>query len=43
MNLPKFSVKNPVAVNLLMWAIIIGGGFYAATLVRELFRLLSRS
>ena len=37
MNLPQFSVKNPVAVNLLMWAIIIGGAYYAFNLVRELF------
>ncbi len=37
MNLPKFSVNNPVAVNLLMWGIILAGSYYAVTLVRELF------
>ena len=37
MNLPRFSVKNPVAVNLLMWLIIAGGIYYWLTLVREFF------
>jgi HAE1 family hydrophobic/amphiphilic exporter-1 len=36
-SLPRFSVKNPVIVGLLM-ATIIGGGLYASlTLVREMF------
>ncbi|MFT7618132.1 MAG: HAE1 family hydrophobic/amphiphilic exporter-1 [Planctomycetota bacterium] len=37
MNLPKFSVNNPVAVNLLMWSMIFAGAYYAFNLVRELF------
>ena len=37
MSLPSFSVKNPVAVNLLMWMIIAGGLYHGFTLVREFF------
>ena len=37
MNLPRFSVRNPVAVNLLMWAILIGGAYEMTNLVREFF------
>ncbi len=37
MSLPKFSVQNPVAVNLLMWIIVVVGAYYAFNLVRELF------
>lgn len=37
MNLPRFSVQNPVAVNLLMWVIILAGAFYWTTMVREFF------
>jgi len=36
-SLPRFSVNNPVLVNLLMIAIIIGGSYGAFTLVREMF------
>lgn len=37
MNLPRFSVRNPVAVNLLMIGIIVGGLVAWFTLVREFF------
>ena len=37
MNLPRFSVRNPVAVNLLMVAIVVGGLVAWMTLVREFF------
>ena len=37
MSLPRFSVQNPVAVNLLMALIIVAGAYYGFTLVRELF------
>lgn len=37
MSLPAFGVKNPIFVNLLMWATILGGVFYWNTLVREFF------
>ena len=37
MNLPDFSVKNPVAVNLLMWAILVSGFYFWNTMVREFF------
>ncbi len=36
-SLPRFSVQNPVLVNLLMWSILIGGGYSAVTLLREMF------
>ena len=35
MNLSSFSVKNPVAVNLMMWLIIGIGTYYAFNLVRQ--------
>lgn len=35
--IPKWSVENPVMVGVLMMAIIIGGVYSAATLVREMF------
>ena len=35
--LPRFSVNNPVLVNLLMAGLLVGGGISAFTLVRELF------
>ena len=35
MNLPRFGVRNPVPVNLLMWAIVIAGGIAWFTLTRE--------
>ncbi|HGY91248.1 MAG TPA: efflux RND transporter permease subunit [Planctomycetes bacterium] len=37
MKLSRFSVNNSVAVNLLMWLIIIGGLYKAFTLRKELF------
>ena len=37
MNLPRFSVRNPVAVNLLMLSVIVGGIFCGITLTREFF------
>ena len=37
MNLPRFSVRNPVAVNLLMWAIIVAGLYLWFQLPREFF------
>ncbi len=37
MNLPRLGVRNPVPVNLLMWAIVIAGAVSWVTLVRELF------
>ncbi len=36
-SLPKLSVQNPILVNLLMYAIIVGGAYSAFTLVREMF------
>jgi hydrophobic/amphiphilic exporter-1 (mainly G- bacteria), HAE1 family len=35
-TLPRFSVQNPVLVNLLMVAIIIGGAYCALTMIREM-------
>ncbi|MBI4879942.1 MAG: efflux RND transporter permease subunit [Planctomycetes bacterium] len=40
MNLPRFSVDNPVAVNLLMAGIIASGLYFWFTLVREFFPAL---
>lgn len=37
MSLPRFSVRNPVLVNLLMWIIIASGLICALTLTREMF------
>ena len=37
MNLPRLSVHNPVAVNLLMWAVIVGGVYCGWTATREFF------
>ncbi|BBM85501.1 efflux RND transporter permease subunit [Candidatus Uabimicrobium amorphum] len=37
MNLPKFSVSNKVAVNLLMLGILFGGLFFWFTMIREFF------
>lgn len=36
-SLPRFSVHNPVLVNLVMFATIVGGVYAALTLVREMF------
>ena len=36
-SLPRFSVENPVLVNMLMFAILIGGTYCGLTLVREMF------
>lgn len=35
--LPKYSVENPVVVNIVLLAVLIGGGWSAATMVREMF------
>lgn len=40
MNLPRFSVRNPVAVNLLMWGIVVCGLLAWRTMVREFFPAL---
>lgn len=37
MNLPGFSVRNPVAVNLLMLGVVAAGLYALSTLVREFF------
>ena len=37
MSLPRFSVNNPVLVNMMMLVILVGGGMFAFTLVREFF------
>jgi len=36
-SLPRFSVGNPILVNLLMLTILVGGTYCALTLVREMF------
>ncbi len=36
-SLPRFSVNNPVLVNLLTWTVVVGGVYSAMTLVREMF------
>ncbi|GJM26028.1 MAG: acriflavin resistance protein [Phycisphaerae bacterium] len=36
-SLPRLSVRNPILVNLLMYSIVVGGGYCAFTLVREMF------
>ncbi|MCK4340743.1 MAG: efflux RND transporter permease subunit [Phycisphaerae bacterium] len=37
MSIPKFSVENPVLVNMLMVAILVAGVYTALTLTREMF------
>ena len=37
MSLPRFSVRNPVAVNLMMVGILVGGAICWMTMVREFF------
>ena len=37
MDLPRFSVRNPVAVNLIMVGVLVGGVIAALSLVREFF------
>ena len=37
MSLPRFSVENRVLVNMLMLVILVAGGAFALTLVREMF------
>ena len=37
MAIPRFSVRNPVTVNLLMWLIVASGIFFWFDLVREFF------
>ena len=36
-SLPRFSVENPVLVNMLMFTLLIGGTYCGLTLVREMF------
>ena len=36
-SLPRFSVENPVLVNLLMFSLLVGGAYSGLTLVRSLF------
>ena len=37
MSLPRFSVQNSVFVNMIMVVILVAGGLFALTLVREMF------
>ena len=37
MSLPRFSVRNPVLVNMMMLIILLGGALFALTLVKEMF------
>lgn len=37
MSLPRFSVNNPVLVNMLMFVVVAAGGLLALTTVREMF------
>lgn len=37
MNIPRLSVRNPVAANLIMWAIVVAGLFSVTSLTREFF------
>ena len=37
MSLARFSVRNPIAVNLFMWAVIVGGLYAGSQLIREFF------
>ena len=37
MNLPRFSVRNPVAVNLFMVAVLVGGAVAWSGMIREFF------
>ena len=37
MNLPRFSVRNPVTINLVMIAVLVGGVVAVTRLVREFF------
>jgi multidrug efflux pump subunit AcrB len=37
MNLPRLSVQNPVAANLLMWGIVVAGLYYWFAMLREFF------
>ena len=37
MSLPRFSVNNPIAANLLMILLLGGGTYFALTQPRELF------
>ena len=36
-SLPRFSVNNPVLINLMMMTILLGGAYSGLTLVREMF------
>ena len=37
MSLPRFSVRNPILVNLLMCVILFSGSLCALTMTREMF------
>ncbi len=37
MSLSRVSVNHPVAVHLLMWAVVVVGGYWSVNLVREMF------
>ena len=37
MSIPRFSVNNPVLVNMMMIVTLVGGAIIASTLVREMF------
>lgn len=37
MSIPRFSVRNPVLVNMMMIIILAGGALFAITLVKEMF------
>ena len=37
MSLPRFSVENPVLVNMFMWVLIVAGAVIALTMTREMF------
>src|SRR5690606_7213834 len=37
MSLPRFSVENPVLVNMMMLVTLVAGSAFAFTLVREMF------
>ncbi len=37
MSIPRFSVENPVLVNMIMVVVLVAGGVFAVTLTREMF------
>lgn len=40
MSIPRLAVQNPIAINLLMWSILISGAWNWHTLIREFFPTL---